>query len=232
MFLLSFFWHLRAEMFYARRGKVGLEGGVHQTRQKEKQLLPPLPPLFSPSCSSHWMPPHWSPRRPWMPAGVPLTFDLWPPAPANSSQSRQLKALSGEHILRNSDDDREERQSVQVLTVSAGVTDVLKHCPCPSPRYSQHIVSIRPTKSPPCLSRSECESVCVCMSRSHLSWCSWVKKRILLFLDGKLPATERSGYKSAALSSLLKKHVPSLCSYVGRWNFFPSPLLLVFPQYK
>lgn len=54
---------------------------------------------FSPSCSSHWMPPHWSPLRPWMPAGVPLTFNLWPPAPQNSSQSRQLSGLSGEHIL-------------------------------------------------------------------------------------------------------------------------------------
>lgn len=97
------------------------------------------------------------------------------------------------------------------------------HC-CPFPWYSQHIVPVRSQKSSQSLSRSEFVSVYVCMSWSHLSWCSWVKERILLFLDGKLPATERSGYKSAALSSLLKKHVPALCSYVGRWNFLASPL--------
>lgn len=89
-------------------------------------------------------------------------------------------------------------------------------------------MSIRSQKSSQCLSRSEFVSVSLCMSRSHLSWCSWVKERILLFLDGKLPATERSGYKSTPLSSLLKKHVPALWSYVGRWNFLLSPLFCFF----
>lgn len=67
--------------------------------RKRNNFQPPPASTFSPSFSSHWMPPHWSPPRPWMPAGVPLTFNLWPPAPLNSSQSRQLSALSGEHIL-------------------------------------------------------------------------------------------------------------------------------------
>lgn len=57
------------------------------------------PPFLPPSSSGHWMPPHWSPPRPWLPAGVPLTSDPWPPAPQNSSQRRRLSSPSGEHIL-------------------------------------------------------------------------------------------------------------------------------------
>lgn len=191
---------------------------------KRNNLSPP--PLL---CSSHWMPPHWSPLRPWLPAGVPLTFNLWPPAPQNSSQSRQLDGLSGERILRNAVMTTERSDSeyrcyhwVQVLQM------FFRFC-CPFPLiFTAHCIH----KITEILSVSVtlwiCVCVWVCVSQSHLSWCSWVKESILLFLDGKLPATKRSGYKSAVLSSLLKKHVPALCSYVGRWNFFFSSLLLVF----
>ena len=93
------------------------------------------------------------------------TPNLWPLTPSTSEFITEPSAQSaqrGAHPAKNSDDDREERQSVQVWTVSAGVTDVLRHCLGPSPRYSQHIVSIRPTKSPS-VSVTLWMWVCVCL---------------------------------------------------------------------
>lgn len=155
------------------------------------------------------MPPHWRPLWPWLPAGVPLTFNFWPAAPQNSSEPSVQCTQRGAHPVKHCHGDRETRQWVQVLTVSTGVTDVL-YC-CPLPWYSQHIVSKRSQKSSP-----------ICPDAPGL------KRGSCCFLDGKLPATERSGYKSTALSSLLKKHVPTL----GRWNFLLFCLLLVSSLYK
>lgn len=64
---------------------------------KENRIFPPVShPLAPPnSYSIAWMPPHWSPLRPWLPAGVPLTFSLWPPEP----QRHRLNLLSGRCIL-------------------------------------------------------------------------------------------------------------------------------------
>lgn len=91
-------------------------------RETTSASSPPLPPPSPPPRSSHWMPPHWSPLRPWLPAGVPLTFNLWPPARQNSSQSIHISALSGEDILWNtvmatewSDGEYRCQRRVQVL---------------------------------------------------------------------------------------------------------------------
>lgn len=70
-----------------------LDAGVH----KREQNLPSCVSPFSPpnSYSIPWMPPHWSPLWPWLPAGVPLTFSLWPPEP----QRHRLNLLSRRWIL-------------------------------------------------------------------------------------------------------------------------------------
>lgn len=170
-------------------------------------LCAPLLPLLL----IHWIPPHWSPLRPWLPAGVLLTFNPWPTVPQNSSQGHQLNSQRGAHPVNHCDDNRGGRQWVQVSQMFFAPPSHLPFSLC-----LQHIVPVRSQKPSQRLSHSE--FVYVCMSWSHLSWCSWVKEKIPLLLDEKLPATERSGFKSEALSSLLKKHVPRLCSYVGKWK--------------
>lgn len=81
------------------------------------------------------MPPHWSPLQPWLPAGVPLTFNLWPSAPQNSSEPSAQSTQRGAHPVKHCHGDREERQEVQVLTVSTGVNSEYKcyRCSVPPP---------------------------------------------------------------------------------------------------
>ena len=95
--------------------------------------------------------PYWSPVQPWLPAGVPLAFNLWPPALQNSPQSHQLNEASGERILR---------------MLSTGV----------SSEYRCHTCSLRcrhrcpilwylqQTESKKCLSCFECVSEFACHS--------------------------------------------------------------------
>lgn len=172
------------------------------------------PPFLTPSSSGHWMPPHWSPPRPWLPAGVPLTSDPWPRAPQNSSQRRRLSSPSGEHILW-----------AAVMTTE-GSDSEYRCYRCSLHRllfflffslYLQHIVHDHTKSSTQSFRPWICGCGCfhvtvgpICPDAPGL------EKKILLFLDGKLPATERSGYKSAALSSLLKKHVPARCTYIEK----------------
>lgn len=185
---------------------------------RERQATPPLRCLPPFSSYSHWMPPHWSPPRPCLPAGVPLTFNLWhppPPVPQNSWQRHQLNLLSGDRILR-------------AAVMTTGRSDSEYRCSSHQLLCSP-LLSVYSTvlsldhRNPLCGCHAWNQCLCVCMSWSHLSWCSWVKEKILLFFDGELPATQRSSYNSAGLSSLLKKHVPALCTHVGKFH----PLLCI-----
>lgn len=159
---------------------------------KENRFFPPVShPLAPPiSCSIFWMPPHWSPLRPWLPAGVPLTFSLWPPEP----QRHRLNLLSRRCIL-----------GTTVMTTEG--TDSEYRCYRYSSKlllslYLQHALPKRAQKQsesarPPSLfflfsiygdaPGSKRRSCCSPMERCRLQ--------------------RGSSYKRAALSSLLKKCV-------------------------
>lgn len=149
-----------------------LDGGVH----KRGQNIPSCDSPSSPpdSYSIHWMPPHWSPLRPWLPAGVPLTFSLRPPEP----QRHRLNSLSRRCIL-----------GTAVMTTEG--TDSEYRCYRYSSKlllslYLQHVLPKRAQKRsgsarPPPLSFFCFPSMVM----------PWVKEKILLFPDGTLSATER-----------------------------------------
>lgn len=125
---------------------------VHRT---QKQLPPPPPPLLSPSphsFSSHWMLPHWSPLRPWLPAGLPLTFDLWPPAAQNSSEGCQLHAHSREPTVMT-------MERIHRWTMSTGVREDLY---TPLLFITQCILTI--TEIISVSVHSDFVSVCVCFA--------------------------------------------------------------------
>lgn len=118
-------------------------GWSTSNKRNNFSLLPssdaPSPP---PSSSGHWMPPHWSPLRPWLPAGVPLTFNLWPTAPQNSYRAvgsvRSAGSTSCETLSC--------RQ--RGATLSTGVNSEyrcyrcsLRHIQSPFPWYSQHNIT-------------------------------------------------------------------------------------------
>lgn len=165
-----------------------LDAGVH----KREQNLPPVSHSLAPpnSYSIPWMPPHWSPLRPWLPAGVPLTFSLWPPEP----QRHRLNLLSRRCIL-----------GTTVMTTEG--TDSEYRCYRYSSKlllslYLQHVLPKRSTEM-------------VRTSPSPLSFFFF-----LFSIYGDAPGSKRrsccspaercrlqrgSSYKRAALSSLLKK---------------------------
>lgn len=196
------------------KGKKCFEDGVHQTRQKETQLWPP-------PC--RWLPLSSAPPAPTMntsslesTAALVASWstpNLWPltPSTQNSSQRRRLSSPSGEHIL-------------WVATMTTEGSDSEYRCyRCSLHRllfffffslYFLHIVHNHTKSSTQSFMLWICG--CGCFHVTVGPICPdapWLEKKILLFLDGKLPATERSGYKSAALSSLLKKHVPARCTF-------------------
>lgn len=170
-------------------------------------LLSPVSPLLLPSLNASSLESAAGLAASWS------TPNLWPLTP--SAPLEFITEPSAERAQRG----RASCETLSCWQVNTGVTDVLLR--------RLHLRPFTLILAAHCAQKSLL-GVChdlnlwVCVSQPHLSRCSWVKERILLFLDGKLPATERSGYKSAALSSLLKKHVPVLSSYV-------SLLLLFFP---
>lgn len=217
----------------------GLEGGAHQTIQREEQ---------------HWSPPFLCrPLAPSSPLPKPLnasslestaalaaswsTPNLWPATPVlHSIHHRAVSSVRsvGRRWRGWREGGREGGTSCEpsswrprgATAVATGVNSEYRCYRCsshtrrPHPSLQIQITEILEER----VVLRGC--VCVCMSRSHLCWCSWVKDGILLFLDGELPATQWSGYKGATLSSLLKKHVSTLCSDVNRWNVLTSPLFI------
>lgn len=144
---------------------------------KENRIFPPVShPLAPPnSYSIPWMPPHWSPLRPWLPAGVPLTFSLWPPEP----QRHRLNLLSRRCIL-----------GTTVMTTEG--SDSEYRCYRYSSKlllslYLQHVLPKRSTE----MVRTSPSPLSFFFFVFHLWWCSWVKEKILLFPGGALSATER-----------------------------------------
>lgn len=144
------------------------------------------------------------------------TPNLWPLTPGTTefiTEASAQFAQRGAHPVSGRDDDRREQQWVQVYRCSLNRLLFFLFLPL----YLLHIVHNHTKSSTQSFRLWICGCGCfhvtvgpICPDATGL------EKKILLFLDGKLPATERSGYKSAALSSLLKKHVPAQCTYIEK----------------
>lgn len=156
---------------------------------KENRIFPPVShPLAPPnSYSIPWMPPHWSPLRPWLPAGVPLTFNLWPPEP----EGHRLNLLSRGCIL-----------GTTVMTTEG--TDSEYRCYRYSSKlllslYLQHVLPKRAQK------RSGSARPPSLFLFSIYGDASGSKRRSCCSPTERCRLQRGSSYKRAALSSLLKK---------------------------